>query len=142
MALRDVVTFGRTWDGFAATVDAPTSPRCSSLGVRARPVRRFYPATSEPVPGARRRSPPAAPAPARRPPVAVLDTGAAAPGYDTLDRDGDPAPGADPARARAPRDAAATALAAIVTAAGERVMPIRVAGYGRDARRSTARATR
>ncbi len=50
VALRDAVTFGRTWDGFAATIDASDLAALSSLGVRARPVRRFYPATSEPVP--------------------------------------------------------------------------------------------
>ena len=48
--LRDAVTFGRTWDGFAATVDTSDLAALSSLGVRAQPVRRFYPATSEPVP--------------------------------------------------------------------------------------------
>src|SRR4051812_15737612 len=54
VALRDVVAFGRTWDGFAATVDTTDLAALSSLGVRAVPVRRFYPATSEPVrvPGA------------------------------------------------------------------------------------------
>ena len=41
VALRDAVTFGRTWDGFAATVDASDLAALSSLGVRARPVRRF-----------------------------------------------------------------------------------------------------
>ena len=61
VALRDAVTFGRTWDGFAATVDASDLAALSSLGVRARPVRRFYPATSEPVPvrGGSAREPPA-----------------------------------------------------------------------------------
>ncbi len=48
--LRDAVPFGRTWDGFAATVDSSDLAALSSLGVRALPVRRFYPATSEPVP--------------------------------------------------------------------------------------------
>ncbi len=126
VALRDAVTFGRTWDGFAATVDASDLAALSSLGVRARPVRRFYPATSEPVPvpGA-----PRVPSGGERPPIAILDTGASAPGYDTFDRDGDPSPGADP-RAPSRRETSGAALAAIVTAAGERAMTIRVAGYG------------
>jgi Subtilase family len=126
VALRDAVTFGRTWDGFAATVDASDLAALSSLGVRARPVRRFYPATSEPVPvpGA-----PRAASGGADPPIAILDTGAAAPGYDTLDRDSDSAPGADP-RAPSRRETSGAALAAIVTAAGERAMTIRVAGYG------------
>ena len=53
--------------------------------------------------GARRaEAAPAVPRPAGEP-IAILDTGAAAPGYDALDRDGDPAPGADP-RAPARRE--------------------------------------
>jgi Subtilase family len=126
VALRDAVTFGRTWDGFAATVDASDLAALSSLGVRARPVRRFYPATSEPVPV------PGEPRAASRgagPPIAILDTGAAAPGYDTLDRDSDPSPGADP-RAPSRRETSGAALAAIVTAAAESALTIRVAGYG------------
>jgi hypothetical protein len=127
VSLRDAVTFGRTWDGFAATIDASDLAALSSLGVRARPVRRFYPATSEPVPVPRGKpSNGAAPSGG---PIAILDTGASAPGYDTLDRDGDPAPGADP-RAPSRRETSGDALAAIVTAAGERPMTIRVAGYG------------
>jgi hypothetical protein len=126
VALRDAVTFGRTWDGFAATVDASDLAALSSLGVRARPVRRFYPATSEPVPVPR---PPRAASGGAGPPIAILDTGASAPGYDTLDRDGDPSPGADP-RAPSRRETSGAALAAIVTAAGERATAIRVAGYG------------
>ena len=97
--LRDAVTFGRTWDGFAATVDTSDLAALSSLGVRAQPVRRFYPATSEPVPVPGEAPKPRA-APAGQAPVAVLDSGAApsASGYDALDRDGDPAPGATRAR--------------------------------------------
>src|SRR3954468_19786458 len=76
VALRDVVAFGRTWDGFAATVDTTHLAALSSLGVRAQPVRRFYPAASEPVPlpAAKDAKPGAAP-PADQTPVAVLDTG-------------------------------------------------------------------
>src|SRR4051794_21228659 len=67
--------------------------------------------------------------------IAILDTGAdVAPGggvggYDALDRDADPAPGTDP-RAPRRREATGTALAGIVAGAGERVIPIRVAGFG------------
>ncbi|MEO8690908.1 MAG: S8 family serine peptidase, partial [Solirubrobacteraceae bacterium] len=140
VSLRDAVTFGRTWDGFAATVDTSDLAALSSLGVRAQPVRRFYPATSEPVPVPLPRpgvSSPASPrppkgraAPADQAPIAVLDTGAeGASGYDALDRDADPAPRSDP-RAPARRETTGTALAGVVAAAGERVMSIRVAGYG------------
>src|SRR4051794_40858827 len=140
VALRDVVAFGRTWDGFAATVDTTDLAALSSLGVRAQPVRRFYPAASEPValPAAKAAKPGAAP-PADQTPVAVLDTGAdagvpalqgrTAPGYDALGRDRDPAPGSDP-RAPRRRETTGTALAGIVAAAGERVLPVRIAGFG------------
>ena len=40
---RDVVTFERTWHGFAATITAKELPGLQSLGVRERPNRRFYP---------------------------------------------------------------------------------------------------
>ena len=137
--LRDAVTFGRTWDGFAATVDTSDLAALSSLGVRAQPVRRFYPATSEPVPVPGRAPRPAAAPPADQTPVAVLDTGAdvrtpglrgrAAPGFDALERDANPTPGSDP---RTPRrsETTGTALAGIVAAAGERVLCVRVAGFG------------
>jgi hypothetical protein len=129
--LRDAVTFGRTWDGFAATLDTSDLAALSSLGVRAQPVRRFYPAASEPVavPGDAPRAR-AAP-PADQAPIAVLDTGAegATAGFDALDGDDDPAPGSDP-RAPRRREATGTALAGIVAAAGERVLSVRVAGYG------------
>ena len=97
--------------------------------MRALPVRRFYPATSEPVPVPRRaeaargcaglpdrRSRSSTPAPQ-------------APGYDALDRDDDPSPGAD-VRSPSRRETTGDALAQIVTAAGERMLTIRVAGYG------------
>src|SRR3954468_9473202 len=157
VALRDVVAFGRTWDGFAATVDTSDLAALSSLGVRAQPVRRFYPAASEPVPvpgampttggrggaGGSGGAPRAAPAA-----IAILDTGAdvspgrGTGGYDALDRDTDPAPGTDPRAARRRggpragaggrrrREAPAAARGGIVAGAGERVIPIRVAGFG------------
>ena len=131
--LRDAVTFGRTWDGFAATVDTSDLAALSSLGVRAQPVRRFYPATSEPVP-----VPGDAPKPRAAPPSGPgADRGArhrrraaaARRGFDALERDDDPAPGSDP-RAPRRRETTGTALAGIVAAAGERVLSVRVAGYG------------
>jgi hypothetical protein len=128
VSLRDAVTFGRTWDGFAATIDTSDLAALSSLGVRAQPVRRFYPATSEPVP-VRGAPPKPRAAPAGQAPIAVLDTGAEAPGYDALDRDADPAPASDP-RAPARRETTGTALAGLVAAAGERVLTVRVAGFG------------
>src|SRR4051794_41193649 len=111
VALRDVVAYGRTWDGFAATVDTSDLAALSSLGVRAQPVRRFYPAASEPVPvpgatpttGGRRGAEGSGGAP--RPgaeAIAILDTGAdVAPGggvggYDAPGPGADPPPGTDP----------------------------------------------
>jgi hypothetical protein len=71
--LRDVATYERTWNGFAATVRGTDLLRLTEAGLRAIPVRRFYPAISEPVPLAGR--PPAPREPARRKPVAVLADG-------------------------------------------------------------------
>ena len=51
--------------------------------------------------------------------------GHADPGYDAVDRDRDPKPGRDPTGART--ETSGTALASILAAAGERVLPIRVA---------------
>ncbi len=133
--LSDVVTFTRTFNGFAATVRTSELAGLPSLGVRAQPVRRFYPASSEParVPGLRL---PVAAAPLGGASVAVLDSGVDGghpllsgrldPGYDAVDRDGDPAPASDPRGARS--ETSGTALAGILVAAGERVLPIRVAG--------------
>ncbi|HKH18767.1 MAG TPA: S8 family serine peptidase [Solirubrobacteraceae bacterium] len=133
--LSDVVTFTRTFNGFAATVRTGDLADLPSLGVRAQPVRRFYPATSEParVPGLRM---PVAAAPLGGASVAVLDSGADRahpllagrldPGYDAVDGDDDPAPAKDPRGRR--RETSGTALAGILVAAGERVLPIRVAG--------------
>ncbi|HYI18249.1 MAG TPA: S8 family serine peptidase [Solirubrobacteraceae bacterium] len=138
--LGDAVSFGRTWDGFAATIDNSDLASLPSLGVRALPVRRFYPATGEPipVPGTAATSAEAAP-PAGQTPVAILDTGAdpdaplrrgrVAPGFDALDRDADTSPGAD-VRTPSRRESTGSALAGLVAAAGERVLTIRVAGYG------------
>jgi len=133
--LNDVVTYARTFNGFAATVRTDDLADLPSLGVTAQPVRRFYPATAEParVPGMR---PPTAAAPLGGASIAVLDTGVDAThpllanrldaGYDAVDRDDDPTAAGDPRGGR--REASGTALAAILVAAGERVLPIRVAG--------------
>ena len=96
-----------------------TSPTCRRSACRAQPVRRFYPATSEPAasPGLR---PPVAAAPLGGASIAVLDSrrrrartrcsrGRLDPGYDAVDRDDDPAPAADPRGGR--RETSGTALA-------------------------------
>ena len=121
------------WNGFSATVSTRDLARLNSPGVRVRTVRRAYPASGEPVPV------PGKPELERaglggQPPVAVLDTGVdsdalaghADPGYDAVDRDRDPAPGRDPGGS-ARRETSGTALAGVVAAAGERVLPIRIA---------------
>ena len=133
--LSDVVTYARAFNGFAATVRTADLADLPSLGVTAQTVRRFYPATAEPVraPGVRA---PVAAAPLGGASVAVLDSGVDAthpllanrldPGYDAVDRDDDPSPAGDPRGGR--RETSGTALAGILVAAGERVLPIRVAG--------------
>src|SRR5215204_1809036 len=130
--LSEVVAFTRTFNGFAATVRTSDLADLPSLGVRAQPVRRFYPASSEParVPGLR--APGAAP-PLGGAPVAVLDTGVDLghplldgrldPGYDAVADDDDPA---RPAGSHT--ETSGTALAGVLVAAGERVLPIRIAG--------------
>ena len=130
--LRDVVAFFRVWDGFAATVRTGDIPRLNSPGVRVRTVRRAYPASGEPVP-VPGRAPIARAGPSGQPPVAVLDTGVdsgalaghADPGYDAVDRDRDPAPGRERGGTRS--ETSGTALAGILAAAGERVLPVRIA---------------
>ena len=126
--LRAVVAFTRTWNGFAATVPATQVARLSSLGEQARPVRRLFPALGDPVPVAAAGEPPAPP-PAGQAPVAVLASGVdrgapllegrLAAGYDAIGRDRDASPGE--------REQSGTALAGVLAAAGERVLPIRVA---------------
>ena len=98
-------------------------------------MRRFYPASAEPAkaPGVR---PPTAAPPLGGASIAVLDTGVDTthpllanrldPGYDAVDGDDDPSPAGDPRGGR--RETSGTALAGILVAAGERVLPIRVAG--------------
>jgi hypothetical protein len=133
--LGQVVTFERTWNGFGATVRTRDLARLDSLGVRVRPVRRFYPALGEParLPGV---AVAGAPAEVGGVPVALLASGvdAAHPllaerldaGPDVVDGDDDPAPAQDPRGGR--RESSGTALAGVLVAAGERVLPIRVAG--------------
>jgi hypothetical protein len=122
--LRELVTFERAWHGFAATVRERDLPRLDSLGVRKRPVRRFYPALSEPVPSGRDRPVPAVPAEA--PEVAVLAGGLAGrSGYDAVDRDADPSPGADP-RDPARTERSGELLAGLLAGHGAAVRPVRI----------------
>lgn len=126
--LTDVATFERAWHGFAATVSSSDVARLGSLGVRTRPVRRFYPATSEPVViGDARPALPAAPA-AERQPIAVLAGGVSSldPGYDAVERDRDPAPTDDP-RHSGRSETSGDVLGRMVATLGEGVYPIRVA---------------
>ena len=130
--LSDVRTYTRTFNGFAATVRTGDLAELPSLGVRAQPVRRFYPATAEPARVRGLRAPDAAP-PLGGASIAVLDTGvdlrhplldgSLDPGYDAVADDDDPA---RPRRSRG--ETSGTALAGVLVAAGERVLPIRIAG--------------
>ena len=133
VVLRDVVGYYRVWNGFSATVSTRDLARLNSPGVRVRTVRRAYPASGEPVPVAGKPELERAGL-SGQPPVAVLDTGIdsealeghADPGYDAVDRDRDPAPGRDPGGGER-RETSGTALAGVVAATGERVLPIRIA---------------
>jgi hypothetical protein len=133
IVLRDVVSYYRVYDGFAATVRTQDVGRLNSRGARVRTVRRAYPASGEPVPVEDAR-PKEKAATQGQPPVALLDTGVdltalkahADPGYDAVDRDTDPSPGRDPA-GTGRRETSGTALAGVLAQLGERVMPIRVA---------------
>ncbi len=93
MRLKDVVTFTRTFHGFAATIASDDFPRLQSIGVRVRPNRRFFPAYSQPVPGEAD-----APAPPDRALAITLLAGGVegATGYDAIDGDRRPDPGEDP----------------------------------------------
>ena len=132
--LSEVTGFERVWNGFAATVRTRDLAAISSLGVRAQPVRRFYPAVSEPAraaapaPG----SGPPPPPPAEQEPIAMLASGVAGggpaveKGIDVIGKDEDAAAEADPRDARR-REGSGTALAGVLVRSGERVRPIRVA---------------
>ena len=128
--LADVVTFTRTFNGFAATVAHERPRRLPSLGVRAQPVRRFYPASREPARVPR----PAAPAPRRRSAArrSPCSTRASTSTIRCSPAGSTPATtrsNATTTRARTPRggrrETSGTALAGVLVAAGERVMPIR-----------------
>jgi hypothetical protein len=83
--LRDVVTFERTWHGFAATVKAGQLTRLQSLGVRLRTNRRLFPAFSEPIRTGDGTMPKA---PQGAPRVTLLAGGVpGADGYDAVDHD-------------------------------------------------------
>lgn len=133
VVFRDVVSYYRVWNGFAATIRTSDIPRLAYPGSQVRTVRRAFPAASEPVPV------PAAHAPLEKaplnstPPIAVLDTGIdsnalaghADPGYDAVDRDRDPRPGQTNGR----KEASGTALAGILAGLKQRVLPIRIASF-------------
>jgi hypothetical protein len=126
--LRGVVNFERTFDGFAATIRTSQLADLASLGVRPQPARRLYPALSEPVPAV---APDAASEAAGQWKVASLAGGVdpgtgIEPGYDAVDRDRDPKPGADP-RAPSRVETSGTALADVLKSAGAQVVPIRIA---------------
>jgi len=127
--LRDAVGFERTWNGFAATVRTRDLSAISSLGVRAQPVRRFYPSVGEPVPLGSGRQ--AAPLPTGKP-VALLAAGVrgADPGlldgFDVVDGDTAPTPDPDP-RDPGRRETSGSTLARVLLRAGRRVRPIRIA---------------
>lgn len=122
--MREVTSFERAWNGFAATIRERDVARLSSLGARTRPIRRFFPAVSEPVPDPAALEPPAArPAGAK---VALLAGGAPGKGYDAVDGDADPAPEADPRDVSRP-EVSGTALTRVLEDLGARVVPVRVA---------------
>ncbi len=90
--LRNVVTYERTWHGFAATIRAKDLSALQSLGARVRANRRFFPAFSQPVPAAGKD----APAPTSGPEITLLAGGVPnSTGYDAVDRDSHPFPGTD-----------------------------------------------
>lgn len=112
IGVRRIRTFARVWDGFAATIPTNDFPKLQTAGVRAQPVRRFFPATAGT--GTPRQSEAAGPAartavrPASEPRLALLDTGVdyrvpllgggigrrhpVTGGYDVLDGDRKPLP--------------------------------------------------
>lgn len=91
--LKEVVTFTRTFHGFAATVASDEFPRLQSLGVRVRVNRRFFPAYSQPVPAVA----PDTPVYDDTVDVTLLAGGVeGAAGYDAVDGDERPGPGEDP----------------------------------------------
>jgi hypothetical protein len=147
VVLRDVVAFYKVFNGFAATVRTRDLPKLNSNNLRVRTVRRAYPASSEPVPVAEKPQLERAGL-GGQPPIAVLDTGVDAaalnghadPGYDAVDRDREPTPGEDPSGSNR-KETSGTALAGILAAAGERVMPIRVASLRAAGGAAQAEAT-
>ena len=114
VVFRDVVSYYRVWNGFAATVRTRDIPRLSYTGSQVRTVRRAYPGQRRAGAGPRQARRSTRPGLNATPPVAVLDTGIdsgalnghADPGYDAVDRDRDPKPGADRGRHRDERDRA------------------------------------
>ena len=142
--LRDVVSFYRVWNGFAATVKTSDIPRLSYPGSQVRTVRRAFPASSEPV-AVPAKSPLTKAGLNQTPPVAVLDTGIdstalqgyADPGYDAVDRDRDPKPGSLNGR----KETSGTALAGVIALLHQRVLPIRIASFRAVGGATEAQAT-
>jgi hypothetical protein len=75
--LGDPVSYARVWNGFAATVRPDDLPELETLGARAEPVRRFYPATdsarAQPAPDSGARADVSSPS--GPPALALLDSG-------------------------------------------------------------------
>ena len=122
--LTDVRSYERAWNGFAATIRRRDVPRLSSVGARTRPIRRFFPAISEPVPDPSALEPPATRAAGGR--IALLAGGAPGRGYDAVDDDAEAAAEADPRDVTRP-EVSGTALARVLEDLGARVLPVRVA---------------
>lgn len=123
--LRRVVTFERTWHGFAATMRTEDLPKLQSLGVRLRANRRFFPAFSQPVPAAGPDQPSGESSGTN---VTLLAGGVAGgAGYDAVDRDRRPLPGTDP-RDPDRREVGGDPLAAALRGLGATVRVVRVSG--------------
>ena len=131
--LRDVVSYYRVWNGFAATVKTSDVPQLSYPGSQVRSVRRAFPAAGEPVP-----VPGASPIKPRRPQRHAAGRGArhrrrqqgAQRSRGPRLRRGRPRPGSpSPAASTAATETSGTALAGVVASLGQRVLPIRIASY-------------
>lgn len=136
--LSDVRTYSLIWNGFAATIPASEQSAVASLGARVQPVRRFYPASSEPVPADASDVFVAHPTPHTHV-VALLDTGVATqsaslrqwvvPGFDVIERRAESGRlGVDPRNPRR-QELSGTALAGVLASYQQHVLPVRIAHY-------------